>query len=418
MGFDANQTARTIADAFAGAVGEQLRHVSRDSSVLIGGVRKQVEELKALSVHIERQNRRESGAPIDLAAIISKAIVCLLKGHATKDPGSQFATGAEKKIALELYPGEPLVARALNDLPGVVARAASAPASTTDAAWAGIWSQTRNADLIPAIAPQSLYAQLSPLGLRLSFEGVNSLRLPTRLSTLAGDFVGESAPIPVRQMSLSANIIGPVKKMAAITGFSVELAERSVPSIEAVVRQAMADDTGTLLDTRMIDTGAATAVRPAGLLNGVTPITPTAGGGVTALAGDLGALAAAIVAPIDLVYLMNPADRIRALVLAPGLLGVTILESAAITPKMVIALDASDLVTAEGDRPSFLLSENAVLHVDDAPLAIGTPGSPATVAAPTVSLWQEDLVAIRLILFCTWGMRRSGRVAAVSAVTW
>ena len=180
----------------------------------------------------------------------------------------------------------------------------------------------------------------------------------------------------------------------------------------------MADDTGTLLDTRMIDTGAATAVRPAGLLNGVTPITPTAGGGVTALAGDLGALAAAIVAPIDLVYLMNPADRIRALVLAPGLLGVTILESAAITPKMVIALDASDLVTAEGDRPSFLLSENAVLHVDDAPLAIGTPGSPATVAAPTVSLWQEDLVAIRLILFCTWGMRRSGRVAAVSAVTW
>ena len=59
-----------------------------------------------------------------------------------------------------------------------------------------------------------------------------------------------------------------------ISTFSEEMATYGMPSIEGIIRQAMSDDTGIALDSYLIDNVAASAgVRPAGLLNGVTPIT-------------------------------------------------------------------------------------------------------------------------------------------------
>ncbi len=171
-----------------------------------------------------------------------------------------------------------------------------------------------------------------------------------------------------------------------------------------------------VLDTRLLDSTASSASRPAGLLNGVTPITAVSGGGIAALAADLGALAAAIPNPADLVYLMNPGDRIRALTLAPGLLGVTIIEAPGLTAKTVIAIDAADFVSGETTEPRFDVSNTATINADTAPVAIGTP--PNVVAAPTYSAFQQDLIVIRALWFLTWAMRRAGRVAYTASVTW
>jgi hypothetical protein len=402
----ARELAEALSDQFSGVVGRQLQ----GTSSRLADLSRQVGEQKGLILHVERSQREQRRAPPDLAGIVAKAITCLVKGKSAH---------MAEEIAEQLYAKESLVSRAVRDLPSVL-KAAVSPASTATAGWAAELVSTAAAGLIPSIAPQSLYSRLAPRGLRLDFTGVGTLRLPAKNTgggSLGGDFVAENAPIPIRQMSLSPVDLS-AKKLAVISAYSAELAERSAPSIEAVVRQAIADDTGLVLDTRMLDANAATAARPAGLLFGVTPLTATTGGGTAALAGDLGALAAAIPAAADLVYIMNPADRVRALAQSPGMLGVPILESSVVTAKTVIALDAADLVTAEGDEPRFMLSENAAVHMSDVPTALAIAGSPNTISAPARSFFQEDLIGIRLILHVTWGMRRSGRVATVASVTW
>jgi hypothetical protein len=413
----ARELAEALSDQFSGVVGRQLQ----GTSSRLADLSRQVGEQKGLILHVERSQREQRRAPPDLAGIVAKAITALVKSQAA-GIGVQSRPEVAEEIAEKIYRSEPLVQRALRDLPSVIAvvKAAVSPASTATAGWAAELVSTASAGLIPSIAPQSLYSRLAPRGLRLDFTGIGTLRLPAKNTgggSLGGDFVAENAPIPIRQMSLSPVDLS-AKKLAVISAYSAELAERSAPSIEAVVRQAIADDTGLVLDTRMLDANAATAARPAGLLFGVTPITATTGGGVAALAGDLGALAAAVPAAADLVYIMNPADRVRALAQSPGMLGVPILESSVVTAKTVIALDAADLVTAEGDEPRFMLSENAAVHMSDVPTALAIAGSPNTISAPARSFFQEDLIGIRLILHCTWGMRRAGRVATVASVTW
>jgi hypothetical protein len=86
---------------------------------------------------------------------------------------------------------------------------------------------------------------------------------------------------------------------------------------------------------------------------------------------------------------------------------------------MVILLDADDFVSVEGDAPRFDVSDQATLHLDDTtPLAIGTAGSPNTVAAPVRSLFQTDSMALRMIMPMNWTLRRTGTVAWTQSVTW
>jgi hypothetical protein len=55
---------------------------------------------------------------------------------------------------------------------------------------------------------------------------------------------------------------------------------------------------------------------------------------------------------------------------------------------------------------------------DTTPLAIGTAGTPATVAAPTRSFWQTDTLGIRMIMQMNWALRRTGMVQYITGVTW
>ena len=153
-----------------------------------------------------------------------------------------------------------------------------------------------------------------------------------------------------------------------------------MPSIEGIIRQAMSDDTGIALDSYLIDNVAASAgIRPAGLLNGVTPITASVGnaGNRPAMIADLKALVGAITAaggggrgPIAI--LCNPAqalvvefcandDRRFLILRTRGRLlskfSVCDLSvSATVRPAKLIAVDAADFATALGDAPRFAVS--------------------------------------------------------------
>ena len=119
--------------------------------------------------------------------------------------------------------------------------------------------------------------------------------IPTRATTptIAGSFVGEGLPIPVRQGLFTSQTLTP-KKMAVITTWTREIDEHSVPAIEGLLRDAISQDTAISLDSVLLDSNPATVIRPAGILNGVTGLTPTAGGGFNALVGDIKQLSGAL----------------------------------------------------------------------------------------------------------------------------
>lgn len=317
------------------------------------------------------------------------------------------------------------------------AKAASAVATTTLTGWAAELVQTINAEFMQTLMPTSVFPRLSNLGLTLSFGRNGKISIPTRsrTPTIAGSFVGEGLPIPVRQGAFTAQTLTP-KKMAVITTWTREIDEHSVPAIQALLRDAIQQDTAISLDAVLLDANAATAVRPAGLLNGVAGLTPTAGGGFAALVGDIKQLTGALLTGTagnvrTPAWLMNPIQaNAIGLVAAPGagvfpfsaeinagrLGGWPVIVAGTVPATTVIVVDAADFVSVS-DGPRFEISDQATLHMEDtAPTDISTSGT--AVAFPAKSMFQTDSMALRLILPMNWLLRRSGVVAWCTGVTW
>jgi HK97 family phage prohead protease/HK97 family phage major capsid protein len=334
--------------------------------------------------------------------------------------------------------GDDEATRAICDM---TLKAAATPATTTVAGWAAELVQQIVADLMPTLLPSSVYPTLSSMGLKLSFGRNGRIIIPTRNVTpsIAGSFVGEGQPIPVRMAGFSSQTLVP-KKMAVITTWTREMDEHSIPAIEGLLREAIQQDTAISIDAVLLDANAATTIRPAGLRSGVAGLTPTAGGGFNALVGDLKALTGAILTATNgnirnMVFIMNPAQALNIAFIQPpvpgGLFpfaseinagrlnGKPVIQSGTVPLGTVLCLDAADYVSISGDTPRFEISDQATLHMEDTnPLQLATAGTPATVAAPAQSMFQTDSLALRLILPMNWTMRRAGVVAWVAGVTW
>jgi HK97 family phage prohead protease/HK97 family phage major capsid protein len=318
---------------------------------------------------------------------------------------------------------------------------AVSPAITTVAGWAAELVQQIVTDLMPTLLPSSVFPSLSAMGLKLSFGRNGRIIIPTRnvTPTVAGSFVGEGQPIPVRMAGFSSQTLTP-KKMAVISTWTREMDEHSIPAIEGLLREAIQQDTAISIDTVLLDVNPATAIRPAGLRNGVAGLTPTAGGGFNALVGDLKALTGAILTATNgnirnMVWIMNPQQALSIAFIQPpvpgGLFpfaaeinagrlnGRPVIQSGTVPVGVVICMDAADYVSVSGDAPRFEISDQATLHMEDtAPLQLASAGTPPVVAAPAQSMFQTDSLALRLILPLNWTVRRAGVVAWVSGVTW
>jgi hypothetical protein len=172
-----------------------------------------------------------------------------------------------------------------------VLKAASAPAETTVTGWAAELVQQIYADFMQVLLPLSVYPKLSGIGLALTFGANGRIIIPTRSLTpsIAGSFVGEGQPIPVRQGQFASQMVTP-KKMAVITTWTREMDEHSIPAIEGLLRQAVLEDTAISLDTVLLDNNPATAIRPAGLRSYQAGIAASAAGGYPAFIADYKAL--------------------------------------------------------------------------------------------------------------------------------
>jgi HK97 family phage prohead protease/HK97 family phage major capsid protein len=328
----------------------------------------------------------------------------------------------------------------MNEITGMVLRAAVNPANTTIATWAAELIQTDVMPFMDRLIADSIYLQLANMGVRYTFGNAGILKIPVRANTptLAGNWTAEGGAKPVKRASFTTVSLSPTK-MSVISTFTEEMATYSAQSIEQIIRQAMSDDTQMALDGYLIDAVAFSAgVRPAGLLAGVTPITASALTPATAaMVADLKALIGAIVASgggRNIAIIINPAqalslgfaqtttgdflftDRTE----AGSKFGVRFIVSASCPAGRVIAVDAADFATANGDSPRFAVSTDATLHEEDTnPLALGTGTQGAGVlAVPMRSLFQTDAVAVRMSLYVSWVMRRTGMVQTIASVSW
>ena len=277
-------------------------------------------------------------------------------------------------------------------------RAASAPAMTSVTGWAAELVQQIVTDFMETLLPKSVYPRLSAAGLSLSFGRNGKIIIPTRsrTPTIAGSFVGEGQPIPVRQGAFTLQTLTP-KKMAVITTWTREIDEHSVPAIEGLLRNAIGEDTAISLDAVLLDTNPATLIRPAGILNGVAGLTPTAGGGFAAAVGDIKALTGALITGTagnirNPVWIMNPQQLnslgliampgmgvfpFRAEVAAGNLGGWSIIDSGTVPWGRLSPWTQPTLLPVGGEGPRFEVSDQATLVMDDtAPTDISTAGTP------------------------------------------
>jgi hypothetical protein len=299
----------------------------------------------------------------------------------------------------------------------LVLRGAVAPTTTSSASAISIDA----VGFLVSMAPQSAAARLFERALRINLAGIHATNI-ARLVTPAPGFVAEGAPIAVVQGDADTTPVGPTFKLAFIVGLSAELEFSSAENASAIIARALADASRKQLDTVVFDSVSGAGSRPDGLFAGVTPLPPTAGGGVDAMAGDLGELAGALSdAGVDaeqMVIVANSRQAVKLRLLAGPAFSYPILGTSAVAPGTVIGIAPDGVASGFGGAPRIEASTESTIHFDSAPAAIGTPGSPNVVAAPTRSMWQTDSQALKVRTKCAWSVVHPGAVAQIVGATW
>jgi hypothetical protein len=157
-------------------------------------------------------------------------------------------------------------------------------------------------------------------------------------------------------------------------------------------------------------------------LHGVAPIPSAGGTGAPGVADDLALLADAIsqhgIAIDDLVIVTTASLGTKIRTLAGPHFADAVLTSAYIPAGTVIGVIPQGLAAGYSGIAEIETSTAASIHMEaDAPLPIGTPGSPPVVAAPTLSAFQSGLIVIKVRGRCAW-CAQPNAVSVVTGAAW
>lgn len=300
----------------------------------------------------------------------------------------------------------------------ILTRAARDPATTTTSGWASQLVETQSAGLVRAMGRGSAVAQLLDLAITVTASRPTSIPAISFSGASALTFTAEGGAIPALQ-GVSSNITLSPKKIAAIVGITRQLAELSDPAAEQLIRIMLSEHLASRLDSLMLDAVASSAVRPAGLRFGIAALT-SATAGSESMATDIAALVQAVasVSGGDVVLVCAPAQWAALMTKIGTPLPFPVLYSGGLADGDVVAIAPAALAIAMDAEPLISVSDAAVVHFDDAPSQISTVGTPNVVAAPSLSLFQHDMIGIRIIWRASWGLRSASGLAHITAATW
>ena len=306
---------------------------------------------------------------------------------------------------------------------------ATVPAgTTTDSTWAGplVYADNFGGDFIEYLRPRTLIgqAQFRPIPFNVRING--------QTSGGTANWVGQGKAKPVTKFDYNATTV-PFTKVAAITVLTQELARFSDPNAEALVRDSLADCVIAKIDNDLFDPDAAAVanVSPAGLLNGVAPVT---GSGNSDDIDDIRCAILRLWSPWDSTnlgirpaYYTTPAVARYLSFLTdalgnPAFPGVTptggtykgvpirvsnyLANNGGSGGAPFILVDEAEVYLADDGSVTVDASEQASIEMNDAPTSnAGTP-----TGASLVSMWQTNSIALRAERFIWWGLRRSGAI--------
>jgi HK97 family phage major capsid protein len=333
-------------------------------------------------------------------------------------------------------PGVEIVLRAMaqtGEMPGEVLRAAVAAGTTTSATWAGplIYAQNLASEFIEFLRPQTIVGRLPlrPVPFNVS--------IPRQTSGASAGWVGEGLSKPVAPLSFDRLPI-PWAKTSVICVITDELARFSDPSAEMLVRDDLVQTIVNFVDTQFIDPSVAplAAVRPGAVTNGVAGtnviVVPSTGLTVAEINADVTSLmkqmAAANIPMNRMYWVMTPAARItlqnirtvQDLIAFPEVgqgqfRGYPIVESNSVPTSGpspgpagqtdLVLMDCSQIFHASDPIVDIQASNEASLQMDSAP---------ATPPAPLVSMFQQNMLAIRAEQYQYWVRRHALSVGYVS----
>ncbi|MFX9653385.1 phage major capsid protein [Acinetobacter baumannii] len=232
-------------------------------------------------------------------------------------------------------------------------------------------------------------------------------KIPSQLTGGTASWVGEGAPKPLTNPTYGEVEIKE-HKLAAITVYTQELMRRSDPAVDILVRDDLIEASKTLIDNTFLDAGAATAVRPAGVLNGVTA-TPNTGTTAADYEADLLALVNSFVTAnlsLDGSYFIMSETRAAQISLLRDALGNTYFQGMAL--RGTRTLMGIPVITSQtvGDK-IILVKTSEILLAQDGGVDVSYSDQATLVDGGTTHhLWQENKFAVRVEKFITWAKRR------------
>ena len=232
-------------------------------------------------------------------------------------------------------------------------------------------------------------------------------KIPSQLTGGQAQWVGEGAPKPLTNPTYGEVEIKE-HKLAAITVYTQELMRRSDPAVDVLVRDDLIEASKTLIDNTFLDAGAATAVRPAGVLNGVTA-TPNTGTTAAAYEADLLSLINTFVAAnlsLDGSYFLMSETRAAQISLLRDALGNTYFQGMALRGTRTLMGIPVITSQAVGDK-IILVKTSEILLAQDGGVDVSYSDQATLVDGGTTHhLWQENKFAVRVEKFITWAKRR------------
>ena len=232
-------------------------------------------------------------------------------------------------------------------------------------------------------------------------------KIPSQLTGGTAAWVGEGAPKPLTNPTYGEVEIKE-HKLAAITVYTQELMRRSDPAIDVLVRDDLIEASKTLIDNTFLDAVAASAVRPAGVLNGVTAVANT-GTTADAYEADLLKLIESFVTAnlsLDGSYLIMSETRAAQISLLRDALGNTYFQGMSL--RGTRTLMGIPVITSQtvGDK-IILVKTSEILLAQDGGVDVSYSDQATLVDGGTTHhLWQENKFAVRVEKFITWAKRR------------
>ncbi len=311
-------------------------------------------------------------------------------------------------------------------LQGLMTRAAVAPGTTVQATFAAPLVITNYiTDFLTLLRPLTLVGRIQ--GMRhVPF----NVSMPAQTAGGTYKWVGQGKLKPVTNAQY-ASVTLSFAKISGIIVLTEELVRLSTPSAEAAVRDELLKGATAFIDSQFVDPAVAAVanVNPASITNGVTGTAASAAtmaAARTDISARVGAFATATYPLSELVILMSESIAFALGLglnavgspLFPGmtvtggsLFGIPVLASQIVGNQIIVA-HAPSLLIADENGIEIDISREASVYLDSAPT------DPPDATAVLTSLWQANLVGLRVERYITWGKARSTAVDRITGVAY